>query len=93
LRHFAVLPRGSCFQCQLFDTVWWTRWHINWNIADRSLTDYRTLRNRPESLHHNVSWICCVPSSTRVGNILLHWTKPGFISRIISHQCWTLRGL
>jgi hypothetical protein len=27
-------------------------------------------KNRPESLHQNVSWICWVQSSTRAGNIL-----------------------
>jgi hypothetical protein len=78
-RHFMKLQKRSWFRCQLFDTVWWARWHPNWNIANRSLTDYRMLRSRPASLHQKASWICCVPSSTRIVNILLCWTKPGFM--------------
>jgi hypothetical protein len=35
-------------------------------MANGSLTVYRRHRNRPESLHQNVSWICWVQSSTRV---------------------------
>jgi hypothetical protein len=39
--------------------------HCKW-----SRTGYRRHRNRSESLHQNVSWICWVQSSTRAGNIL-----------------------
>jgi hypothetical protein len=70
LHHFARLSRGRWFRCQQFGTVWRIRWHINWSIGNGSLTAYRRHRNRSESRHQNVSWICWVQSSTRAGNIL-----------------------
>jgi hypothetical protein len=70
LHHFARLPRGRWFRCRQFGAVWWIRWHINWSIANGSLTGYRRHKNKPESLHRNVSCICRVQSSTRAGNIL-----------------------
>jgi hypothetical protein len=70
LRYFARLPRGRWFRYRHVGTVWWIRQHTNWSIANGSLTGYRKHRNRPESLHQNVYWICWVQSSTRTGNIL-----------------------
>jgi hypothetical protein len=86
LRHLIRLPRGSWFRCPLFDTIWWVRWQTNWNIANGSLAGDWRLRNRPESLHQDGSWFCFVPSSTRVGNILSRWMKPGFMSRISKNK-------
>jgi hypothetical protein len=71
----------STVQSRLVNKMTYKLKHCEW-----SLTSYRRYRNRPESLHQNVSWICWVQSSTRAGNILRPWTKPGFISRINTNK-------
>jgi hypothetical protein len=71
LLRFTSVRRGSWFRWSQFSTISSTSRGIHWSIANGSLKGYWRLRNRPESLHQQVSWRSCVRSIASTGNIWL----------------------